>query len=294
MPASRRTATFVRGVQSTVHGAVGVTRPLADRALRFALAAVMLIASTFHLVRSTAVAGTPVALELVLAVDVSASIDDHEFRLQIKGLVRAFRHPQIIAAIQSLGENGLAVTLMQWSSNGQQVQAIPWTRITDESGAMTFARLIEAKGHRRFEHGTAIGSAVLFGRRLINTNIFDGRRRSIDVSGDGINNNGPPVTLARDITTAEGITINGLAVLSQDSQLGKYYRKAVIGGPGAFVMEVRDYDNIITATRRKLLREIQPFVARGTGSTIVAEVPGDAKQRNDANQGWRHSEIELD
>ena len=199
-----------------------------------------------------------IALELVLTIDASASIDDREFDLQVEGLVQAFRHRAVAEAIRALGQPGLAVTVMQWSSSGQQSQMVPWTVISDRVDALRFARLIAASRARQFARGTAIGNAILFARQLMKRNGYHGERRAIDVAGDGMSNNGLEVTQARDVAIAEGITINGLAVLSQDKRLAEYYSAAVIGGAGAFVVDVTNYDHIISATRRKLLREIQP------------------------------------
>ncbi len=203
-----------------------------------------------------------VALELVLTIDASASVDDREFDLQVEGVVQAFQDPTVVDAIRALGSSGLAVTLMQWSSSGQQAQMVPWRVIHDGEGADRFAQDIAKSRKRRFARGTAIGSAILFARHLMISNGFIGQRMAIDVAGDGMNNNGLDVTEARDFAVAEGITVNGLAVLGQDTRLAEYYGSSVIGGANAFVIDVANYDHIIAATRRKLLREIQPNLSR--------------------------------
>lgn len=211
-----------------------------------------------------------VALELVLTIDSSASIDDREFDLQVEGVVQAFQDPIVIDAIRSLGPAGLAATLIQWSSSGQQAQMVPWRVIYNREGANRFAQDIAKSRKRRFARGTAIGSAILFARHLIISNDLVGHRMAIDVAGDGMNNNGLDVTEARDFAVAEGITVNGLAVLGQDTRLAEYYGSAVIGGANAFVIDVANYDHIIAATRRKLLREIQPHFSRHERSTQSA------------------------
>lgn len=198
----------------------------------------------------------PVALELVLAVDASGSVHAGEFALQIDGLAAAFRDPEVVAAIEAQGELGIAVALMQWSSQGQQVIAIDWTRIGDPPSVAALADRIEATV-RLIEGETGLAPAIAFAWRMLENNAFEGRRRVIDVSGDGSANVGPDPDAVRDGAAAVGITINGLAILNEQPDLGDYYRDHVIGGPGAFVLEARDYDDFARAMRTKLLEEIQ-------------------------------------
>lgn len=203
-----------------------------------------------------------VDLELVLAVDTSGSVDRHEFDLQIEGLVKGFRDPAVIAAIiGTSGAGGVAVTAVHWSSANEQAQMVPWTLLTDEASSLAFSAVLEAASVRRFGDSTGIGGVLRFSERLIRTNQYRGRRKSIDISGDGANNSGIRPELVRDMVTNEGITVNGLTILTDEPFLHHYYAKNVIGGAGAFVMTVSNYTDIVLAMRNKLLREISINVA---------------------------------
>lgn len=204
---------------------------------------------------------TAVDLELVLAVDTSASVDEREYNLQMEGLVRAFQDPGVIAAIKSTGVNGIAVTLMHWSSANQQYLAVPWTRLRSGIDALKFSARIAESGERRFIGSTGIGGALLFAERTIRRNQFEGRRKSIDVSGDGPNNSGVIPSIVRDEVVATGITINGLTILNESPFLDRYYRREVIGGPNSFVITVKDYEDVVDGMRRKLIREIATAIA---------------------------------
>lgn len=205
----------------------------------------------------------PVDLELVLAVDASASVSGEEFDLQVRGLAEAFRHRSVGQAIRAAGDLGLAVALVQWAGDQQQVLAIDWMTVRDESTASRFAKEVE---HviRSIAGNTAIGSALEFAIGQLEGNGFAGRRRVIDVSGDGRNNSGSAAWLARDLAVARGITVNGLAILNEDPMLDRYYVTNVIGGPGAFVMTANDYDAYRLAIVAKLIKEIAgaPTAAR--------------------------------
>lgn len=191
-----------------------------------------------------------------------------EYRLQMTGLVQAFRDPAVIAAIEGTGKDGIAVTLYHWSSSGEQEQIVPWARITDALSAADFANAIAANYERRFADSTGIGDAIRFGASLIRRNRFEGRRKSIDVSGDGRNNSGVPPDIVRDAIVAEGISINGLAILNDEPYLHLYYARNVIGGPAAFVTTVASYDDIVRGMRIKLLREISISVASVAPSSL--------------------------
>ncbi|MCG8559505.1 MAG: DUF1194 domain-containing protein [Hyphomicrobiales bacterium] len=215
---------------------------------------------------------TQVDLELVLAVDTSASVDSWEYRLQMEGLIRAFRDPVVVAAIRGTGPGGIAVTLVHWSSAHEQRQIVPWMQITDAASADRFAAAIAANRGRSFSDSTGIGEAIRYGERLIRRNRFEGRRKSIDVSGDGSNNSGTPPLYVRELVVAEGVTINGLTILDQEPFLYDYYIRNVIGGAGAFVMTVESYHDIINGMRAKLLREISVSVAENEESETGALV----------------------
>jgi hypothetical protein len=205
----------------------------------------------------------PVDLELVLAVDTSGSVDAHEFQLQVEGLVKAFRDPAVVAAIIGTSPaGGVAVTVIHWSSVNEQSQIVPWTVLSDQASALAFSAMIAASSRRSFDQSTGIGGALRYAERLIRLNKYAGRRKSIDVSGDGSNNSGVPPELVRDMVVREGITVNGLTILTDEPFLHHYYTENVIGGAGAFVITVSRYADIVLATRNKLLREISVNVAK--------------------------------
>ena len=203
----------------------------------------------------------PVDLELVLAIDTSASVDRREYDLQMEGVVRAFRDPAVAAAIRTTGPTGIAVTVVHWSSAHQQRKVVPWTQIRSGFQASAFADSIAARQQRLYTGSTGVGSALTFGERTIRTNRFDGRRKTIDVSGDGVNNSGPLPEFVRDRVVEAGVTINGLAILNESPFLDRYYERLVIGGPGSFVMSVAKYEQVVEALRNKLIREIASATA---------------------------------
>lgn len=201
-------------------------------------------------------ADTAVDLELVLAVDCSGSIDDDEFALQVRGYAAAFAHPAVIAAIRSGEIGAIAVTYVQWSGPYLQNQAIGWTYIDSADTAESFAGAMASVPRYLNRGGTSISGTIDFIRPMFDRNGFEGRRRVIDISGDGTNNSGRLVHYARDDAVAEGITINGLAILNEVGGLDRYYEENVIGGPGAFVMAAADFEDFAFAIRNKLIREI--------------------------------------
>src|SRR5207248_739491 len=176
-----------------------------------------------------------VDLQLVLAVDASGSVDQVRFELQKRGYVAAFRHARVLQAIRSGPNQAIAVTMMQWTGPMMQVPVAGWTRIGDEESAAALAAAIERAPRQLFGGGTSISGAIDFASTLFPKSPFRGGRRVIDVSGDGSNNRGRPVTMARDEAVAVGIAINGLPILALEPDLDRYYYDSVIGGPGAFV-----------------------------------------------------------
>jgi hypothetical protein len=207
----------------------------------------------------------PVAvdLELVLAVDVSLSVDEEEAALQRKGYVEAFGAPEIIAAIRAGTLGRIAVTYFEWAGIDWHIPIQGWTVIETEADARAFAdRLAAAPIHSG--PWTSISSAIDHAVRLFDGNGIEGTRRVIDISGDGENNIGRPVTEARDDAVARGIAINGLAIINDRKTLSYppmpnldlYYRHCVIGGPGAFVIVAGDFAAFAQAIRRKLVLEI--------------------------------------
>jgi hypothetical protein len=207
-------------------------------------------------VASPATAQTEVALQLVLAVDASGSVDMRRFDLQKQGYAEAFRNTQVLRSIRSLMTGSIAVTMMQWTGPRLHVQVVDWTPIKDEASANAFAAAIEAAPRQLFGGGTSISGAIDYSRLLLEQCPFPATKKTIDISGDGSNNAGRSVTQARDEAVAANIGINGLPILSLEPYLDKYYADNVIGGPGAFMIPARDYDTFADAILKKLITEI--------------------------------------
>lgn len=198
----------------------------------------------------------PVDLELVLAVDCSGSVDDDEFALQIKGYAAAFSHPSVIRAIRSGQYGAIAVTYVQWSGPFLQNQAVGWTLVRDADTAEGFAGLMLAARRTIYRGGTSLSGAIDHAVTLFGKSGYEGQRRVIDISGDGINNTGRRPFDARDDAVARGFTINGLAILTDFGGLDRYFEENVIGGPGAFVIAAESFESFAAAILNKLIREI--------------------------------------
>jgi len=204
---------------------------------------------------------------LVLAADVSRSIDDGEFELQRKGYAAALSDPRVLKAIASGGHQAIDLTYVEWSDQLEQQTVVDWTRIGNGEDAAAVAAAI-LKAPRSFASRTAIGSAIVFSLQRFAAARDVGDKRIIDVSGDGNNNAGLPVTEARDQAVAAGVTINGLAIINTQAGPGflmhtqplgglpEYYRQNVIGGPGAFLLQVENFGTFAEAMARKLASEI--------------------------------------
>jgi hypothetical protein len=206
-------------------------------------------------------AAQPVDLALVLAVDVSRSVDDEEYRIQKEGYVDAFGSRAVIEAIESGGVGAIAVTYLEWSGNGRHRQLVPWTLVHDPATAIAFADAIRAT-RRAFADFTAIGSAIDFAAGLFADDGYETARQVIDISGDGISNAGPFADEARDRAVARGITINGLTILNEQWRLDTWYREHVIGGVGSFVTPATDFNDFRLAIIAKLVREIAALEPR--------------------------------
>ena len=214
-----------------------------------------------------ALAAEPVDLLLVLSSDVSRSIDHPKFLLQREGYAAAVSNTQVLDAIKS-GPNGkIALCFVEWSGYGAQKLVIDWTAIDGAGSARKFGdQVIEAE--RSFQDRTSISGGIEFAAAQFERAKFESGRRTIDVSGDGTNNAGRDVRLARDEAVAKGITINGLVILSDrplswnaehtnpPGGLENYYRENVIGGPGAFVMVAEDFKTFGRAIIKKMIAEI--------------------------------------
>lgn len=210
----------------------------------------------------------PVDLELVLAIDVSGSIDDDEAMLQRQGYIDAFRHPDIVRAIQGGFLRRIAVAYYEWAGFGHIRIIADWTVVEDSDSARAFADALTREPPLTARR-TAIGAAIEYAVPYLGRNDFEGTRQVVDVSGDGPNNWGTPANIARDKAIAAGITINGLPIMNgrdgpsgwpQLPDLDLYYRDCVIGGPGAFIVVANSFEDFATAIRRKLIMEIAGHV----------------------------------
>lgn len=199
----------------------------------------------------------PVDVELVLAIDSSASVDRNEFDLQLRGLALAFNDPDVQQAIKNGAFQAIAVTLVEWSSVDRQAVNIPWRLIDSSESAEAFAADIAASARMVDTGATSISAAIAYSVPLFAVNGFAGQRQVIDISGDGFNNSGRTMREGREIASASRVTVNGLAIQNQVLDLGGYFEEHVITGPGAFVITAEDYEDYIKAIRRKLLREIK-------------------------------------
>jgi hypothetical protein len=223
---------------------------------------------------------TEVAIALVLAVDASGSVDNRRFELQQQGYADAFRNPQVLASIRSLMTQSIAVSMMQWTGPRLHVPVVDWTLINDERSANAFAAAIEAAPRQLFGGGTSISGAIDYSRLMLARSPFNAERRVIDISGDGANNRGRPVTQARDEAVHDGVGINGLPIVSIEPDLERYYYDNVIGGPGAFVIPAENYDTFAAAILKKLITEIAG-ADLDTGRSIAV----DANQRISSQTG---------
>jgi hypothetical protein len=212
-------------------------------------------------------AAEQVDLLLVLAADVSRSIDSEKFQLQREGYAAAITDPRVLEAIRSGRAGRIGLSFVEWSGLTSQRVVIDWTTIRDAEQAKSFAdRLLEAP--RSFADRTSISSAIEFSMAHLARAPFESARRTIDLSGDGTNNSGREVTQARDEAIAQGVTINGLVILSETplawnpdhtnpaGGLENYYRTNVVGGPGAFVMAAQGFDSFGQAIVKKMIAEV--------------------------------------
>jgi hypothetical protein len=220
-----------------------------------------------------------VDLELVLAADISGSMDDVELALQREGYLKALTSPRVIKAIQSGPHRRIAIAFVEWAGPHWQNLVADWTLVYDAPSAHAFAAKI-AEETVDNESRTSISTVIDFIAPMFAANNFKGKRRVIDISGDGVNNRGRSVIAARDEALARGITINGLPLINdRDSPHGRpapvdldlYYQEFVIGGPGAFLIPVTGMKNFAQAILAKLIREIADTDAppeRGETATL--------------------------
>jgi Protein of unknown function (DUF1194) len=238
-------------------------------AAALALAAVVLLGRTAHAESDDA------DLLLVLAADVSRSVDERKFRLQREGYAKALIDPRVLRAIAAGASGRIALAFMEWASDGDQAVVVEWSPIGSREQAERVANRIR-EAPRAFMGRTSISTGIDAGMELLGRSPFHAPRRVIDVSGDGTHNSGRPVTIARDEAVAKGVTINGLVILSDiplptnpkhthpEGGLTAWYEKHVIGGPGAFVVEAKGFEAFGQSLISKLIKEIAQ-VARQRG-----------------------------
>jgi uncharacterized protein DUF1194 len=204
-----------------------------------------------------------VDVELILAVDVSYSMDMDELAIQREGYAQAIVSKEFLQALKSLPNGKIAVTYFEWAASSDQKVIIPWRLIDGPETADAVANEIMKTPIRRASR-TSISGAIYFAMPLFEENPYHGLRRVIDISGDGPNNNGAPVTGARDAALEKGIIINGLPIMVKEpsystmdiENLDLYYEDCVIGGPGSFVVTIKDREKFKEAIRAKLLLEV--------------------------------------
>jgi len=239
-----------------------MVRPM--RMIKILLAAIV---AGMALVPAAALAADNVDLLLVLAADVSRSIDAAKFQLQREGYAAAISDPRVLDMIRSGHSGRIGLTFVEWSGVGAQHVVIDWSAVGDSASAKDFGdRLIEAP--RSFADRTSISGAIEFAMDHLAHAPFASARRTIDISGDGTNNAGRDVTALRDDAVGKGVTINGLVILSENPMswnpdhtnppggLDNYYRNNVIGGPGAFVMVAQDFNSFGQAMIGKMIAEV--------------------------------------
>jgi hypothetical protein len=205
----------------------------------------------------------PVDVELVIAVDVSYSMDPEEQALQREGYILGLTSREFLRALRNGSHGRIAITYFEWAGLSDQKIIVPWRLIDGPESAEAVTDEIKRAPYRRAPR-TSIFGALQFAKPLFDSSGYGGLRRVIDVSGDGSNNMGPPVTIMRDDVLAAGITINGLPIMLSGAyasgpavpNLDVYYEDCVIGGPGSFVIAIKEREQFKEATRNKLVQEI--------------------------------------
>jgi hypothetical protein len=233
-----------------------------------ALCLTLLIAAGFGQLSRPALADDEQAdLLLVLAADVSRSVDERKFRLQREGYAAAIVDPRVVRAMTTGATGRIALCFMEWASDGEQIIVIDWMPVASAADAQAASTRIR-EAPRAFMGRTSISAAIDYSMGVLARSPFAAPRRVIDVSGDGTNNSGRPVNAARDAAIAQGVTINGLVILSDvplptnpmhthpPGGLTAYYESNVVGGPGAFVVEAESFEAFGQLLVSKLVKEI--------------------------------------
>lgn len=206
---------------------------------------------------------TEVDVELVLAVDISFSMDPEEQELQREGYIHALTSTEFMRALRDGIHGRIALTYFEWANVNDRRVIVPWRLIDGPEAADAFVAEVARAPYRRASR-TSVSGALEFGAQLLENSGFKGLRKVIDVSGDGVNNNGPPVTIIRDEVLSKGIVINGLPIMIKQQfnsgmdieMLDVYFEDCVIGGPGSFVIPIKEREKFKEATRTKLVQEI--------------------------------------
>lgn len=217
-------------------------------------------ALTFAVALGTATPATACGVELVLAMDVSRSVVNAEYDLQMNGLATAFRNKEVVQAIGWI-PGGVMASVTEWSGTGAQAQTVGWRELTTPETVIAFADEIQSTRRQFFGAFTAVGEALFHANALSATNPRDCQRRVIDISGDGQSNRGReprPISIA---LAANGVTINALVIKGAKPDPEDYYLQNVINGPGAFVEVADGFEDYARAMTQKLLRELSPSMA---------------------------------
>lgn len=241
--------------------------------------------------RTESAADATVDVELILAVDVSYSMDLDELAVQREGYAEAIVSSEFLRALKNGPHGKVAITYFEWSAFTDQKIIIPWRLVDGPETADSVAAEIMKTPIRRGSR-TSISGAINFAMQMFAENSYKGLRRVIDISGDGANNNGEPVSVARDNAVANGVIINGLPIMIKPvnpatdiEQLDVYYEDCVIGGPGAFSISINDRSRFKEAIRAKLVLEVAD--ARSAGGMLPAEARTPRISCTIGEQLWR-------
>jgi hypothetical protein len=205
---------------------------------------------------SARAADPAVDLNLVLAVDVSGSVNQTRFELQRQGYAAAFRNPRVLQSIAAGAHRAIAVSMVQWTGPTLHVVVVDWMLVHDEASARALADTVATVPRQLFGGGTSLSGAIDYSMQLLAKSPYASDRRVIDISGDGSNNRGRPAEMARDEAVTAGVVINGLPILSLEPDLDGYYRQNVTGGTGSFVVVAHSFDDFADAILEKLVNEI--------------------------------------
>jgi hypothetical protein len=202
---------------------------------------------------------TPVVIELVLALDSSASVDAREFQLQNEGIALAFRDPEVLQAVDNLKPFGAAIAIVQWGGPGETQVVLPFTHIESARDSKAFGFRVSLVRRWMQASSTSIATAIADSAALLQSNAFEGQRKVIDVSGDGPDNSGGDLDGARNSALTSGITINGLSIEAEEAGLHAYYLDHVIIGADSFAEPAQGFEDFARAMKEKLLRELRPL-----------------------------------